>query len=106
MYGGIFDTIESIASTFGIGSGSATAVAQAYASPTIANINAVTAAFQAEGNSPPPELMNSLWQRYYQAIASNPALASGSLTTLLSNPIVLIGGAALLFFVLSKKRKA
>ena len=105
MYGGIFDTVQSIASTFGIGAESATATAQAYASPSIANINAVTAAFQAEGNSPPPELMNSLWERYYQSIASNPALASGSLTTFFSNPVVLIGGAALLFFVFMKKGK-
>jgi hypothetical protein len=104
MYGGILDSVESIMSTFGVGAGSATAVAQAYASPTVANINAVTAAFAAEGNSPPPELMNSLWQRYYESVAANPYLASGNLTALLSNPIVLLAGAGILFLFLSKRK--
>jgi hypothetical protein len=103
MYQGILDDVGSILSTFGISGDSAAAVAQAYASPTIANINAVQAAFTAEGNTAPPELLNALWGRYYDSIKQNPLASAGQLTSLLSSPIVWAIGAGLLFLAFKKK---
>ncbi len=105
MYTGVFDTIGSIVSSFGISLDSATAVAQAYAAPTIVNINNVTAAFAAEGATPPPELMQSLWERYYSSIAQNPLAATGQITTFLSNPMVWLIGGGILIFVFSRKKR-
>jgi hypothetical protein len=107
MYAGIWDTVSSALSEFGISGDSALAAAKALASPTLANINAVTAAFSAEGNTPPPELMNVLWERYYQSTVTNPYAISGNLANFFSSPLVwLIGGGILIYAVSSKKRGA
>jgi hypothetical protein len=106
---GILDTIvggaQRIMSDLGITVASAEAVARAFASPTVTNINAVNAAFAAEGTSPPPELMNTLWERYYDSIARNPYAAAGTATAFVSNPIVWIAGIGILFILLAPKDK-
>lgn len=100
---GFWDDVQNFISEFGISYQSGLAVAKALASPTLQNIRAVEAAFAAEGASPPPELMETLWQRYYQAVADNPYYASGSVTNFLSSPLVWIGGGLLLLFALKKR---
>jgi hypothetical protein len=53
------------------------AVARAFASPTQANIAAVRQAFRDQGTSPPPELLNALYERYYDSLRRYPAVTVG-----------------------------
>jgi hypothetical protein len=101
---GFWDTISDAAtgliSDLGITGDSATAVARAMASPTMSNIKAVQSAFADSGTSAPPELMEMLWGRYYDSIASNPLAASGSMQAMLP---WLIGGGVVLILLLKRK---
>ena len=105
MYGGIWDDITGFLDNFGITGASALAVTQAVAAPTLANIQRVQAAFAAEGTSAPPELMDALWSRYYEAIRQNPAASSGAITAALSTYLPWMLGGGLVLFFLSKRRK-
>jgi hypothetical protein len=100
MYGGFWDTLQD---TFGISAGTAAAVARAEVEPSITNINAVSAAFAVEGTSPPPEIMDLLWQRYYESVKSNPYAAGGTVTSAMSNPLLWAAGAAALYFLLRRR---
>lgn len=97
MYAGTWDSIQSILQTFGVTGASVTASAQAMAAPTLSNIQKVEEAFAAEGTAPPPEMMNLLYQRYYDSIYSNPFYA---ITTGLGKvwPWLLGGAVVVLLF--------
>ncbi len=103
---GFFDSVETLLSKFGITGNTSLAVAQAFAAPTLANINNVIAAFQAESATPPPELMNVLYARYYDSIRSTPFYQSGQLTQAIGNygPWLLLGGLMIAALALRKKR--
>ncbi|MFA5430377.1 MAG: hypothetical protein WC329_04390 [Candidatus Omnitrophota bacterium] len=102
MYGSAWTDVQSFLSKFGVTGASVTATAQAFAAPTLANIKKVEAAFASEGTAPPPEMMDLLYQRYYDSLYSNPfySISSGLKAAL---PWVLGGG--LLLFAISYTRK-
>jgi hypothetical protein len=97
--------IASLLSGLGISADTATAVGIAAAVPSIQNIQNVQSAFDAEGASPPDQLMQQLWGLYYQTTAQNPLAAAGNVTAWLSQNwgLLLIGGVVL-FAVMAKKR--
>lgn len=103
---GVLDVFADIISATGVNAETAKAVELAYQSPSIDNINAVELAFTNAGSSAPPELMQNLWERYYQAVRDNPLWASGNAIGAISNwlPWILIGGVALFAFSSISKR--
>lgn len=101
---GVLDTVENFLAQWGVTGDTGIAISKAFLSPSLSNIDAVSAAFIAEGTTAPPELMNQLYDRYYSSIANNPAATSGNITQFLSQYGVWIaGGIAVLFFL--KKRR-
>ncbi len=104
MYAGFWDSVSDILGNIGITAATTAAIARAMASPTMANINAVETAFAAEGTSAPPELLDLLYKRYADAVASYPAAYGGNIVNTLSQwaPYLAIGGLAL--FMLTRKR--
>jgi hypothetical protein len=102
---GIFDDILGVIDSLGISASSALAVERAFASPTITNIQNVELAFNAEGTSAPPELMQELWNRYNSAVQSNPQWQTGSLTASINQmlPYLVIGGIAIFAFSMMRK---
>jgi hypothetical protein len=100
---GFWDELGGVLGSVGVTTASATAVARAYASPTLENIRAVEAAFREAGTSPPPELMNSLYQRYYDSIRSSPYYQAGTVQTGLTNLLPWIAGGILIFILLRKR---
>ena len=106
MYGGIWDSIQNVLNTFGISAATTTATAQALAAPTLANIQKVKDVFAAEGTSAPPELLDALYGRYYDSIASNPYAQSGNILSSYSTwlPYLIGIGGIFLIVKLSKRR--
>lgn len=96
-------SIGDLIGDLGITGESALATARAYAAPTLANIHAVEAAFAKEGTSAPPELLNSLYERYYSAIQQNPAYGTGALQSQLSAMLPWILGGGVVLFLLMKR---
>ncbi len=110
MYGtyrDIFSDVFGILGQFGVTSESALAIAKAEASPTLANIQAVELAFNNAGTSAPPELLNALYQRYYDSIASNPYATVGATTQWLSDNWLwlLVGGGVLIAIISANRRR-
>jgi len=65
--GSIWDTIKDALGDLGADPNIAAAIGRAYAAPNLQNINAVVAAYNARGATPPPQLMQSLYERYYSS---------------------------------------
>lgn len=105
MYAGIWDTIANILGDIGITGATSTAIARALASPTMANIRAVESAFAAEGTSAPPELLDLLYKRYADAVASYPAAYGGNLLNTLSELLPWLAIGMMGVFILSRSRK-
>lgn len=103
MYKGFWQTTQDILQQFGVTGSTAIAVSVAFASPTRENIEAVNIAFDATGATPPPELMEALWGRYYDAIASNPIYTGTQLASI--SPWIFGGIAVLFIFGMIKKRR-
>jgi hypothetical protein len=61
--GSLWDSIKDALGDLGLDPNIARAVAQAYAMPSVDNINAVIGAYHARGANPPPELLRSLYER-------------------------------------------
>ncbi len=102
MYAGALSTISEFLKDFGVTGASVQATAQAFAAPTLANIKKVEDAFADEGTAPPPEMMDLLYQRYYDSLYSNPFY---SITTGLSAALPwLIGGGLLIGAVLMTRK--
>lgn len=104
MYSGFWDSVKDVIGGIGVNADTAAAVAKAFASPTNENILNVERAFAMAGTSAPPELMNALYQRYYQAVRDNPYYGSGQFTLGLTNLLPWIIGGGLLFLAFGRKR--
>lgn len=102
MYGGTLDTIGDILSQFGITDDTMIASGRAMESPTKENIQAVETAFENAGQSAPPELMELLWSRYYDAIGSNPLTMAQTVSEYL--PYIIGGGIGLVLLFGLRRR--
>lgn len=105
MYAGTWDTIQSIIGTVGVTPESTQAILQALASPTLSNIKKVEQAFSAAGTTPPPELMNVLYGRYYDSVASNPYMTTGITLQTVTDWFPWVLGGGLVLLAISKRRK-
>jgi hypothetical protein len=101
---GWIDEAGQFLSSIGISQNTITATARAYASPTLANIRAVEAAFQAEGASPPPELMDALYKRYYDTLRTSPYMAAGTLQSGLAAILPWAAAGILILMLVRRKR--
>jgi hypothetical protein len=98
-----WDELGGLLRNVGITGESAAAVARAYASPTLENIRAVERAFQNAGTSPPPELMDQLYRRYYSTIQTSPYYQAGMVQSTLAEWLPYIAGGILLFMIMRKR---
>ncbi len=105
MYAGAWDTIQNIISTVGVTPASMEAIIKAFTSPTLTNIDAVKKAFAAAGTTPPPELLNVLYGRYYDSIATSPYYTTGMTMETVGDWLPWIVGGGLLLFAVAKRRR-
>ena len=102
MYSGFWDIVGNAISNIGINANTAAAIARAYASPTLANIETVRDAFEAAGTTAPPEIIAALQKRYADSVAAYPSVyAQTSLTDAL--PWIALG--VLGFMALRRTRR-
>lgn len=90
---GIWDSLQTVLENLGVNEQTSVAIQRALASPTMQNIRAVENAFAEAGTTAPPELMQTLYERYAQAVRDNPLWAGGGATQFISQnwPWLLLG---------------
>jgi hypothetical protein len=82
------------------------AVAKALAAPSVENIRAVESAYRARGATPPPELMRTLWERYYDTLPERVIYpAPGFAATVTDYLPLLVAGGLVIWALASRRRR-
>lgn len=94
----VWDWIKGTIQDLGATPEIAQAVAVATAAPTLVNIQRVEQAYRDQGSSPPPQLLNYLYNRYYETFPSTMYPLPGQMIQAAVDwgPIVLIAAVALI----------
>lgn len=99
---GFWDTVSNIIGSVGLSNSTATAIARAYASPSLSNIQAVQDAFAAEGTTVPPEIMALLQKRYVDAAAAYPTVYGQNVVQSLSSALPWIAAGVIGYLILKR----